>query len=296
MKDSRMSAYCMTCLVKKQMEGLKDDLPEAVKAEYMRSVLRIICDSDVSETTPVVLDRINQLHQQYFGEPYSFEEIKVRYNELMLREEPDLRNQIRQSEDAVKTAMCLARVGNYIDFGTMDNVDPGKLRELLGQAETDILDPEEYAHFCQDMDSAGSLVYLTDNCGEVVLDKLLMETIRLRWPKVSVTVIVRGKPVINDATRMDAHMVGLDTVAEVFDNGNGIAGTWLPTMEKRARSRLQTADVVISKGQANFESLNGCGLNIYYLFLCKCEWFVQRFHMEKFKGVLVNDRRLRLER
>ena len=89
-------------------------------------------------------------------------------------------------------------------------------------------------------------------------------------------------------------MVGMTEVVQVLDNGNEIAGTWIPKMSAESREKLEKADLIISKGQANFESLHGCGLNIYYLFLCKCEWFVRRFGMEKYKGVLANEGRLHL--
>ena len=87
-------------------------------------------------------------------------------------------------------------------------------------------------------------------------------------------------------------MVGLDREAEVMGNGNGVAGTSRKDMDPVSRSRLDGADLILAKGQANFETLNGCGLNVYYLFLCKCHRFERRFHMEKFQGVLANDRRL----
>ena len=290
-----MSAFCMLCLAQKELNKLDPALPESVKASYIRDVMKIIGESDPEDATPVVLHRIDQKHVEYFGAPFDYEPIKRAFNELMLQEVPELQKLIREAEDPVAMAMKLARVGNYIDFGTIDNVDPVKLRELLKRAETDVLDPQEYLHLTEEMETASSLVYLTDNCGEVVLDKLLVEAINNRWPEVKVTVIVRGAPVLNDATLEDAAMIGLSEAAEVLDNGNDIAGTWIPRMSELSKERLLNADVIISKGQANFESLNGCGLNVYYLFLCKCDWFVKRFQMEKLKGVLANDRRLALK-
>lgn len=293
MKESRMSAFCMLCLAQKELSKLPSEVPEGVKSAYIRDVMKIIGESDIEDATPVVLNRISKKHAEYFGAPYDYEPLKIKYNELMLDKANSLMERIRRASDPLALAMQLARVGNYIDFATLD-VNTDTLQKMLESAETDVLDAVEYAALTEEAASASSLVYLTDNCGEIVLDKLLIEIMQERWPQLSITVIVRGAPVLNDATIKDAQMVGMTDVAEVLDNGNDVAGTWIPWMSDESREKLLTADLIISKGQANFESLNGCGLNIYYLFLCKCEWFVRRFQMEKYKGVLANERRLKL--
>ena len=107
-----------------------------------------------------------------------------------------------------------------------------------------------------------------------------------------IEVLVRGVAVTNDATVEDARYVGLTDVAPVFGNGSGIAGTELTHISKEAKEKLEKADLILSKGQGNFETLHTCGLNIYYLFLCKCDWFMQRFHAEHLKGMFVNETRI----
>jgi uncharacterized protein with ATP-grasp and redox domains len=104
---------------------------------------------------------------------------------------------------------------------------------------------------------------------------------------------VRGGNVLNDATIEDAKAVGLTEVTRVIGNGSNIAGNSLGYISAEAEDLIRNADVVIAKGQGNFESLNGCGLNIYYLFLCKCDWFVRRFRMKRLTGVLINDSNLK---
>ncbi len=107
---------------------------------------------------------------------------------------------------------------------------------------------------------------------------------------MEITVIVRGMPVLNDAVPGDAEDVGLTDMVKVIGNGNGVAGTQRNLLSEEAEHALSGADVILSKGQGNFETIHGCGLNIYYLFLCKCEWFTKRFGMERLKGVFVNER------
>ena len=288
----RFSAECMACTIAKQVQIMPEEWSDEKRAEYLLGVMKIIQEADFSEGTPVVNGRINILAETYGIPVQDYSEIKRRYNELMMDISPLLRKKIAASDDPLATAMKIARTANYIDFGTQVNVTERELFELIDKSADEELDVHEYVRFIDDMKRAYSLVYLADNCGEIAADMLFIEKIRDVFPKLRITVIVRGKPVLNDATMEDARMIGLDDIVEVIGNGNGIAGTSIEDMDEVSRSRLESADVIISKGQANFETLNGCGMNIYYLFLCKCRRFERRFNMSKFQGVLANDRRL----
>jgi damage-control phosphatase, subfamily I len=286
----KLSAYCMNCLVKRQLENITNHEDEELKSKYMKRILYTISEANEQETAPIIFAKINKLHQEYFGEPYSFEALKKQYNIMMLQKEESIWNKIQASDDSLQEALKYSRIGNYIDFGTMENIDDNKLNNLLESIQQEHIDSRQYQAFTKELQNAAELVYLTDNCGEVVLDKLLIKCIRNEYPQIHVTVIVRGEKVLNDATMEDAEMVGLTEIADVIDNGTEIAGTCLELIDIVAKECIEAADVIISKGQGNFETLSGCGLNIYYIFLCKCEWFVKRFGMEQFKGVFVNDR------
>ncbi len=124
------------------------------------------------------------------------------------------------------------------------------------------------------------------------MDKLFIKEIKSMFPKVNITVIVKGKPVLNDATIDDAKSIGLDDAATVIHNGCNIAGTALNKISPCAKETINNANVIIAKGQANFETLNGCGKNIYYLFLCKCTLYSKRFNLPKFTGLLLNEKRI----
>ena len=128
---------------------------------------------------------------------------------------------------------------------------------------------------------------LTDNCGEVVLDKLLIAQIMRVNPKAQVTAIVRGYPTSNDATMEDARQVGLDRVTRVIGNGSDIAGTVPSLVNEETQAALRDSDLVISKGLANYETLSGRGANIYFLFLCKCQLYVDLFEVPLYTGMVV---------
>lgn len=138
------------------------------------------------------------------------------------------------------------------------------------------------------------MVYLTDNCGEIVLDKILIRFIQEIYPKLKITVIVRGKNVINDATMEDAEEIGLTKQVRCIGNGNSAPGTVFRDLSEEAKQVLTNADVIISKGQGNFESMVGEGFNPYYIFLCKCELFVRRFGLQQYETVFVKEERLNM--
>ena len=288
----KVSAECMHCLVKRQADNIRKYPDEEKKAEYLGKVLGIIANGAAEEPAPVLLSYIGRLHEAYFGKPFSFEELKKGYNAMLMEKEEEIRQKIGRAEDPLALALRFAQIGNFIDFGAMDSVDDAKLMEFLEQAETLPLSENTYQNVTEDMKSAKKLVFLTDNCGEIVLDKLLLETIAKVYPHLECTIIVRGEPVLNDATMEDALQVGIDSCGKVIPNGTNIAGTYIPWISAEARQVMEEADMLISKGQGNFESLHGCGLNIYYLFLCKCQWFMERFGLPQYSGVFINEKDL----
>lgn len=288
----KVSAECMHCLVKRQAENIKKYPDEEKKAEYLGKVLGIIANNAAEEPAPVLLSHIGRLHEEYFGKPFSFDELKKGYNAMMLEKEDEIREKISNAAAPLVLALRFAQIGNFIDFGAMDSVDDAKLLEFLEQAETLPLSEDTYQKFTENLKTAKKLVYMTDNCGEIVLDKLLLETIAEKFPHVERTIIVRGEPVLNDATMEDALQVGIDSCGKVIPNGTNIAGTYIPWISAEAKAEMDGADLLIAKGQGNFESLHGCGLNIYYLFLCKCQWFMERFGLPQYSGVFINEKDL----
>ena len=130
---------------------------------------------------------------------------------------------------------------------------------------------------------------MTDNAGEIVFDRVWLEVIRDTFPNLSITVCVRGGPAQNDATLAAAQAIGMPF--PVIDNGTRIPGTGLELASEELNAALSTADVIIAKGQANYETLCGCGLNLYYIFMCKCELFMKRFNAPKFGGILTREAR-----
>lgn len=286
----KMNARCISCLIKKQDEKIRKEDDDSKKLKYMKEVLHILGNSKDEETMPWLSQQIDALYAKTFpAHTLPYAKIKKHYNRMMCNMEDELRKQIQSKKDALAYAIQLARVGNYIDFGALDEVHTDFFMELLEKAEADKLDESVYAAFKQDLAKANKLVYICDNCGEILLDKLLIEQLIAAYPQLRIQAMVRGGEVINDASKIDAQDVSLMCVCEVIDNGIAMAGTDLSHISKQALHTLQQADVIISKGQANFETLCGNGLPIYYLLLCKCDLFAERFQLPKYKGVFFHE-------
>ena len=262
---------------------------EREQSDYLRGVARVIADADPEDSAPVLVERINHVYEKIFGSATDYAQVKKEFNALMLSLEPQIRKAMEQDGDALHAAMLFARAANYIDFGMAGQVEKETLFSLLEAAAEEKMDERVYNEFLADLRTARSLVYVTDNCGEIFCDRLVAEELQKRYPELDVTVMVRGRDALNDATMEDALMVGMEKVARIVDNGCGVAGTPLAYIGDEARKLLEEADVILAKGQGNYETMHGCGLNVYYSFLCKCAWFRKQFGVLKNTGMFVRE-------
>jgi uncharacterized protein with ATP-grasp and redox domains len=199
-----------------------------------------------------------------------------------------IRQRVTCSKDPVYAGLQMAILGNYIDFSALQGeVSFDTLDTLLDTAEDMVLDQGVYRSLCHKLQTGQRLLYLTDNAGEIGFDRMFAEAIEKAYPQLQITFCVRGGPALNDATREDAEAVGIPF--PIIDNGNTVPGTELSLLSQEAKAALDQADVIISKGQANVETLLGCGYPIFYAFLIKCPRFVERFQKPKLTPMLVEE-------
>lgn len=288
----KLCASCIRCFVDRQEARIANSGDEETRAQYMKELCRLVAEAEEEDSVPVLVERINRVYRQLFGELTDYTQIKQEFNELMLSMEKELAEKIRGSKDPLKTALLYARAANYIDYGAFSHISHETLFTLLDEAARDSLEAKTYEALKCDLTHAKELVYITDNCGEVVLDKLVMQLLKECYPQLHITALVRGQQALNDVTEEDAEQVDLYSVADVKANGCGVAGTPVAHISREAQEILKQADLIIAKGQGNFETMNGCGLNIYYSFLCKCEWFQKRFGLPQNKGVFIREQDL----
>ena len=192
--------------------------------------------------------------------------VKETYNQIALEKLPGLRKRVAETADRLEGGVRAAIAGNVIDFGIYEQID---LDRSVDEAFLLPLSAAEYRSFSAAVNNAHRILYLCDNAGELVFDRVLLEILRDR--EKNVTVAVKGAPVINDATLADADVAGIAECATVIDNGNDGIGTLLEACSPRFMDAYRAADLIISKGQANYETLVQSGdARIFYLFKVKC--------------------------
>ncbi len=279
----RIVDSCAKCLYEKQ-ENLTND------KDYLQAVRTIIDNRTETDTSPYLVYLFDKEYQKRFGKNSSYKSIKKEFNDLVLGMEEAIRNKIEASSDPLTTAFVYARIGNYIDFGAMNNVDPDTFLGLFDDAKASEQDMKTMVSFIKQCEEAKSFLLITDNCGEIVLDKLFVEQMKKRFPHLDIKVMVRGGEVLNDATLEDAKYAGMDKVAQVIANGNTVAGTVYSMLTKEAKEVFDSAEVKLAKGQGNYESMCGQGYLMFYSFLCKCDLFTSRFDVPKLTGMFVEEK------
>ena len=281
----RIPESCAECLYDRQRARCQDE-------EYLAQVKKLIEERGENDTSPLLVYRFNTEYVKRFGKTAGYADVKRHYNDLMLKLEDRFRIRIESSQDPVETALALAQAANYIDFGAMNHVDEDTCLGLLEGAALRKDEREVFRHLMAECSDAQRFLLITDNCGEIVLDKLFLEQLKKRFPWLKLQVLVRGQEVLNDVTPEDAVYAGICRIAEIISNGKAIAGTVYDMLPDEARRALDRVDVIFAKGQGNYESLSGQGRHIYYTFLCKCDLFTSRFSVPPLTGMLVEENRV----
>ena len=287
----QFDAHCIECMVRRHFE-LVQPKNDGVKADlYLRDVMRIMLDAPKNVSAPYLTYQCAQAYAKYWPGDDPYAQLKKDSNDMILELLPKIRPMVEQAEDPLSMAMKFARTGNFLDFGILTpEVAHKALWEAVENTPAMELDADVYAHLLDDLSAAKQLLILGDNAGEIVFDILLVEQLQKQYPDLEVIYCVRGKNSLNDATREDAAYVGMDKLVRVIDNGTGISGTELDYISDELKQVLSTADVILSKGSGNLESLAGCGLNIYYIFMCKCQRVAKILGCENMTGQFLRER------
>ncbi len=245
----------------------------AVQREVLDRVAKLL-PAVPSDSTPIDMGQlIHRLVREVTGIADPYEEVKKESNDLGLNLYPTLKSQVEGSEDPLLTALKIAGAGNIIDFGPKLTMDPSRsldqiVNDSLTQALQEPFDSVHYRAFKEKLTEVKEILYLGDNTGEIVCDKILIEELVRRGKEI--TFVTRGEPTINDATLTNARYVGLDKVATVITNGSDAPGTRLEDCAQKFVAAFQSARLIISKGQGNFEGLSDVPGPIFFLFKVKC--------------------------
>jgi len=285
-----IDTQCLLCHLRKNLEVVKPLGTEEQAMAFARDMMRMYLEAPEGVASPWFNPHTADLMLKHYGLPIDrFKEEKELSNRFVVERLDLIREKVENAADPVFAGLQFAILGNYLDFAALQGqVSFEKLEEMLDKAFDLELDQEAYSDFCADLEKGTKLLYLTDNAGEIGFDRIFAEEIAKRYPHLEITFCVRGEITINDATRADAEAVGIPF--PVIDNGNRVPGTQIDLLSQEALDALNAADVILAKGMANCETMFGCGYNVYYAFLVKCQRFVDRFQKKMLTPMLVKER------
>ena len=284
-----MDSYCLMCYLGRNIELVRPLGTEEQTTVFAKEIMKLYLSAPEGVTAnwfgPAVSDL---LHEMYGLDIDRFRQEKEESNRFVLERMDTSRDMVRSAPDPLLAGLQFAILGNYLDFAALrDQVSFDKLDDMLRQALEMELDPQMVESLRSDLAKRKTLLYITDNAGEIGFDRVFAEEIARIYPQLEITFCVRGAVTNNDATREDAAAVGIPF--RIIDNGNRVAGTQLDQLSDEARTALETSDIILAKGMANTETMYGCGHNVYYAFLIKCQRFVDRFGKPMFTAMLVKE-------
>ena len=281
---------CMTCNINQTvrvLEMLEVDRPQ--KEEIMREMLDYLRRADYSKSNPQILGDAWPILTKYANTDDLYRPIKTHYNMALKAMGDEICKTIEDSPNKLQMALKVAIAGNMIDFASRHEFSIDILKNKIAALDKTIMPVDDSNALFQAISQAKHILYLGDNCGEIFLDKVFIEYIKETYPDVKVTFAVRGKPVLNDVVIEDASMVDMDEVATVISNGDNSLGTVLERVSPEFLETFHNADVIISKGLGNFESLIDLEKeNIYFLFMAKCKPIADLLNVPQLSIVCVN--------
>jgi damage-control phosphatase, subfamily I len=267
---------CIPCFYKQALDAArKAGADEETQKKILNEVATVLSNISLRASPPEIGRHVYALVREFSGtkDPYLRE--KSRSNELALASYGRLKRRMSSSGDRLLLAVELAIAGNIIDYGVKNTLDVDSELDRIINEEDEIIKKErksvfDYSGFKRVLKKTKDILYLADNAGEVVFDRILIEEIKRMDKDKKITYAVKEKPVINDALAEDAVFCGIGDIADIVSSGSDAPGTVLSFCSDEFLGMYKKAGMVISKGQGNFEALSGAVRPVFFLFMAKC--------------------------
>jgi len=261
---------CIPCFVNQSIEAAKmttDD--EVILTKVIKEVIKYFENADFEKSPPDLSRDIHQIIRKNTGSKDPYKNVKNQSNKMAEKMYPYLKKLVNESDDSLLMSIKLAIVGNVIDFGTSNRFN---VEDMINEAVKKKFVDDAYPRFKTVLEKADTILYLADNTGEIFFDKLLLE--ELNALNKNITYVVKANPIINDAMMEDAKYAGIDKMASIIEGDKGqdksTPGISLKYASEEFMNYYNKSDMVISKGQGNYESLNDCDREIFFLLMIKC--------------------------
>ena len=269
---------CFPCFLRQALEATRmATKDEGIQRKVLNSVLSILSNVSIYSSPPEIALLIHQRVKAITGNLDPYKEARKRQNELALQYETTLSAQITETSNPLKIAMMLSAIGNAIDLAPDYQVQDiyKRYMEIISRG----FSWDDYDLFCKKVVKSKSLLYLGDNTGEIVWDKILIEELLDNFD-LEITYAVRGFPIFNDVTLIDAKFVGMTELVMVISNGSEAPGTLLNGCSDEFLKVFKKSDLILAKGQGNYESLSREDRPIFFLLNVKCHVIAQEIHCD----------------
>ena len=258
---------CVQCVTRQLVDAVKvlhSDWPD--QKALIQEALQFVGSIPLDRVPVAVVHDTFEFLRQRSGVEDPYRATKSQFNNFVLQHYDSLEAAIANSEDPLHAALLLSIAGNVIDLAVVSSVRDDAIHQAVRTALEKTLPRRTLEAFRDDIARAERILYLADNSGEIVFDKLLIR----RLPREKITYVVRGKPILNDCTMDDARHVGMTQLVDVIDNGAGAPGTVIDLCSQQFLDAYDGADCIIAKGMGNLETLFESPKNIYFLLQAKC--------------------------
>jgi len=265
----KLNLDCIPCFQKQALQAVRfisDD--EKLHERVLREVAKKLLESNWDSTPPELAHQVHSIVKRITNEKDPYKEVKRESNDSVLKLYPELKEKVNQSRDPLRTAVRLAIAGNIIDFGVPQQFN---LEETIREVLKKRFAIDDYEKLKEKLEDAETLLFFVDNAGEIGLDKLLVETFLETKKLEKIDFVVKGGPIINDATLEDAVYMGLDKLpnSEFLTMSNGEAGTGPARSSQTVKKWIREHDLVVSKGQGNYEGLSEHN-GLFFMLMVKC--------------------------
>ena len=254
---------CYPCFLRQSLDATRTcGASEKQQRTVLDRVLDVLQDTESSSTPPEIGARVHRIVRQEVGNGDPYRVVKEASTRQALASYPRMKSLLAEARDPLEISLRFSIAGNIIDVG------PAQEYDLWSTVERVLAQPfavDDRVALRSALSGAGQVLYLADNAGETVFDRMLIETL-----DVPVIYAVKGGPILNDATREDAIAAGVDQEAEIVSTGSDAPGTILDRCSEEFRRLYDQADLVLAKGQANYETLSEEGPRVFFLLQTKC--------------------------
>lgn len=288
----KTSLDCMECNVKQLIKVSKLlNVSEKQQEKASKRLFLMLSNISFEHTNPHIMGKMWEIMTSEYGNDNPYKEIKHMYNELILDMYDAIAKIISESNDPFNSALKIAVTGNIIDFGARHQFSKEELLQRILNHDSIKFKVNDTEVLRKKLQSAKTLLYIGDNCGEIVLDKLFIQTIKQFNPTIRIYFGVRGGNILNDVTKEDAVQVQMQEVAEVISSGISVPGTIIEESSNEFQKVFTECDVIIAKGQGNYESLSDTKReHLYLMLLAKCEYVANTIGVQTMDYVVLHNK------